>query len=328
MTSEELLDLFKSNRLTEEHVGKIEQLIAAYPWFGPARFLKLKALHQLGRDADLSEINQTAVFSSDRGHLYRWIHDKLIDHPAGLPGSTGTELEFIEEGEEIPGWEDNELMLDEEETASEKSIPEKEEVDMEEPESEEQEAVPVIDPLEDEGEEPESEEQEADPVTDPLEDEGEELVTGVREERPSDSAREVKYPGDETGSHEETADETRGWDTSQEQSEKPVHRADHVSAGTANSKTSNRSNELIEQFLNNEPGVIKADKETSLEGDASERSVKEDDSFITDTLAKIYVKQGLHAKAIYAYERLCLKYPEKSAYFAAQIEKIKSNTNI
>jgi hypothetical protein len=90
----------------------------------------------------------------------------------------------------------------------------------------------------------------------------------------------------------------------------------------------NQSVEIIEQFLHTEPGVIKADKQTNLEGDVSVDSVQEDDSFITDTLAKIYVKQGLHAKAIYAYERLSLKYPEKSAYFAAQIEKIKSILNV
>jgi len=87
---------------------------------------------------------------------------------------------------------------------------------------------------------------------------------------------------------------------------------------------SNSNNHLIRNFIQEEPGVIRADKETRLKGDVSQSSIQEHDGFITDTLAKIYVKQGLLAKAIYAYERLSLKYPEKSAYFAAQIEKIRN----
>ena len=81
---------------------------------------------------------------------------------------------------------------------------------------------------------------------------------------------------------------------------------------------------LISSFIKDEPGPIRADQETSLKGDVSLASIREHDGFITDTLAQIYVKQGLYAKAIYAYEKLSLKYPEKSAYFAAQIEKIRN----
>ena len=86
----------------------------------------------------------------------------------------------------------------------------------------------------------------------------------------------------------------------------------------------NRDHHLISNFIKDEPGPIRADKETSLKGDVSLSSIREHDGFITDTLAQIYVKQGLYAKAIYAYEKLSLKYPEKSAYFAAQIEKIRN----
>jgi hypothetical protein len=84
------------------------------------------------------------------------------------------------------------------------------------------------------------------------------------------------------------------------------------------------SNNLIEEFIKGDPGPIRADRKTTLKGDVSLSSIREHDGFITDTLAKIYVKQGLLAKAIYAYEKLSLKYPEKSAYFAAQIEKVKN----
>jgi len=84
-----------------------------------------------------------------------------------------------------------------------------------------------------------------------------------------------------------------------------------------------KQNHLIDDFLRKNPRI---EGNNSLEYpsyDVSEHSVEEHDSFITDTLAHIYVRQGLYLKAIQAYEKLCLKYPEKNAYFAAQIEEIK-----
>ena len=56
--------------------------------------------------------------------------------------------------------------------------------------------------------------------------------------------------------------------------------------------------------------------------DLSETSAEEKGSFITETLAKIYINQGYYSRAINIYEKLSLQYPEKSAYFAGRIEKI------
>ncbi len=93
---------------------------------------------------------------------------------------------------------------------------------------------------------------------------------------------------------------------------------------SASETPTSESRHLIQNFLKGDPGPIRADRKATLKGDVSRESIREHDGFITDTLAKIYVKQGLVAKAIYAYEKLSLKYPEKSAYFAAQIEKVKN----
>ena len=44
---------------------------------------------------------------------------------------------------------------------------------------------------------------------------------------------------------------------------------------------------------------------------------------MTETLAKVFVKQKKYRKAIEAYHILGLKYPEKNGLFADQIKKIQ-----
>jgi len=56
----------------------------------------------------------------------------------------------------------------------------------------------------------------------------------------------------------------------------------------------------------------------------AERSVAENKDVLSETLAKLYAQQGHREKAITMYQRLCLAFPEKSAYFAAEIEKLKN----
>jgi pentatricopeptide repeat protein len=49
----------------------------------------------------------------------------------------------------------------------------------------------------------------------------------------------------------------------------------------------------------------------------------EDASLVTETMARVYAKQGLFEKARKAYQHLSLKYPAKSTYFALQLKKLE-----
>jgi len=57
--------------------------------------------------------------------------------------------------------------------------------------------------------------------------------------------------------------------------------------------------------------------------DAAMDSVQENESLMTETLAHVYVEQKKYKKAITAFTILSLKYPEKSSFFAHQIQAIK-----
>ena len=49
----------------------------------------------------------------------------------------------------------------------------------------------------------------------------------------------------------------------------------------------------------------------------------ENEDLVTPTLAKVYLEQKHFEKAIAAYKKLILKYPEKNTFFANQIQLIK-----
>jgi hypothetical protein len=78
--------------------------------------------------------------------------------------------------------------------------------------------------------------------------------------------------------------------------------------------------DLVNKFLNEKPSFSMRSEVL----DDSEESVY-DPEIISEPLAEIFLKQGKADIAINTYEKLSLKYPEKSSYFAARIEKIKKN---
>ncbi len=89
--------------------------------------------------------------------------------------------------------------------------------------------------------------------------------------------------------------------------------------------SSNKQNDTfstIDRFIELNPKFSPV-KERQENVDIAVNSITENQNLITETLAKIYVEQKKYDKAIQAFKILSLKYPEKSSFFANQIDAIK-----
>jgi tetratricopeptide (TPR) repeat protein len=80
---------------------------------------------------------------------------------------------------------------------------------------------------------------------------------------------------------------------------------------------------LIDDFINNGNGKIQLKEEPEflpqIEEEQDAEQHEDNEGYFTETLAKIYIKQGRYEKALEIIRRLNLNYPKKNAYFADQI---------
>jgi len=81
---------------------------------------------------------------------------------------------------------------------------------------------------------------------------------------------------------------------------------------------------LIDKFIESQPSISRPDKDEFFDpqNEAIGSATDDDDFFVTETLARIHSDQGNYRKATEIYQKLILKIPEKSSYFAAQIQDL------
>ena len=81
---------------------------------------------------------------------------------------------------------------------------------------------------------------------------------------------------------------------------------------------------LISRFINENPRIIPKSSSVSNLDNLIQIDEDLDDEPASETLAEIYISQGLYDQAISTYEKLILLNPKKSVYFASLIDELKA----
>ncbi len=85
---------------------------------------------------------------------------------------------------------------------------------------------------------------------------------------------------------------------------------------------------ILDKFLRENPVITRPKAEFYSPINMARQSAEESEEMVSETLAQIYVRQGLYKKAILTYEKLVLLYPDKKTYFATLIDQIRNSNNL
>ncbi|UNZ00183.1 hypothetical protein MQE36_07525 [Zhouia spongiae] len=102
----------------------------------------------------------------------------------------------------------------------------------------------------------------------------------------------------------------------------PIERDKKPEKGKIKKNSLHNKLDLINKFIENNPKISPV-KESSNPVNLAKENQAEKSELMTETLARVYLEQRKYKKAIQAYKILSLKYPEKSGFFADQINAIK-----
>lgn len=103
----------------------------------------------------------------------------------------------------------------------------------------------------------------------------------------------------------------------------PFNIADEAQKETTTHLANATGNDIIDNFIKNEPQIKPPKPEHINNENKAKKSAEDHNDLVSETLATIYIEQMLYQKAIDTYEKLSLKFPEKSRYFANLIKSLE-----
>lgn len=291
MRKSELTALVESPLLiVKEQIPGLQELISEYPYFTSAQLLLAKAYHQSENLNFEKQLRLSAAYASDRKRLHDLIHqeEKTEDK---RQDTENIALPSSNEDQLV----NHDVRLNEVETLDEKSNDQHNEITEEEAFLESQIMTAAINSsiLQEVGDDEEGIESAAEEITQINEGKSETVSSDFNEQEGHSFSDWIKHF---SGKDELTAQ-------------------------------ANSQNEAL-KVISEQAKSIQKKAEFFSASKMAKLSVIESDDLVTETLAQVYEAQGKFERAIQAYEKLQLKFPEKRVYFAGRIkaveEKLKS----
>lgn len=273
------------------HADEVEALASKYPYCATFQVLKAISLKENDSLDFSSQLNRAAIAIQDRSKLYNYIvKDQLLKRIGDTEReSSGVEVDFLPKGEKE----------------------EKQEVTTALPIEPKVEPSPNVSEVEVLSAEP----MEAEIMREAISHLGEMEATQSFQEFTSGNLEVENVASDEEqGDAEENSEVMSFGKWLLQKDKKATEKKDSQKA-------------LINKFIQESPQISPVQARFFSPSQMGKLSLVEDETFVTETLAGIYLRQGDYKKAARAYQNLGLKYPEKRTYFAALQKKAEDHLN-
>ncbi|HDP54988.1 MAG TPA: hypothetical protein ENN24_04815 [Bacteroidetes bacterium] len=324
MEKEQLYKIVENPELIDENaIKQLRVLVNQYPYFYPARVLELIGLKRANSAEYHKKLKETAAFSPNRYNLYLTLNPA----PASIAienaqSSIKNEVVNVQQPKGKEQVAEPTFQLDDSASVtSPANISEEDTPPPAQNQEHNNELLELGDPSEPRHHKTD-EEAYLDPQLYTLE-----IPNDYLEEDSLSASNFGRFNRDDTPRVEEPSKQPKKENEQEEQLDKPEDILTEIAKNVKVSSGHFDQSSLIDNFIETNPRIVPKQRPEDLpaeQEDISLDSVKEPEDAITEPLAAIYIGQGHYSKAISIYEKLCLKFPEKRAYFADQIEKLKN----